>query len=319
VIAKNIGQILLENSIKDRGMGWRILQITKPCYLSIKNSQLLYAPLEGDNLSIPLEDISVLILENKQISLHNSLISQLAENNIVMFSGDASHLPSGVFFPFHNHSRYSEIAWQQIEISEPLKKRLWQEVVKAKINNQSMCLECLNCANSNKLREIAKLVQSGDAKNSEAFAASIYWKSLFDNFNRNNEQDIRNSALNYGYAIIRGCMARSIVGAGLVPCFGIHHANKLNQFNLVDDLMEPLRPFVDYQVSKMSFSSVDTLDSALKSQLVGILTQNCIFEKEEVNLLKTCELMAISLAKAIKNRNVRYLQLPLFRKMPLFE
>lgn len=300
-------------------MGWRIVQITKPCRLTVKDRQLLYAPQEGDELKIPLEDISVLILENKQISLSNYLFSELSEYDIVLFSCDDSHLPAGVFFPFHNHSRYSEIAWQQVEMSEPLKKRLWQEIVKAKINNQAMCLEIFNCVNFAKLREISKLVQSGDVKNSEAFAANIYWKSLFDNFNRNNDADIRNSALNYGYAIIRGCMARAIVGAGLLPCFGIHHANKLNQFNLVDDLMEPFRPFIDYQVNKMDVIGKTELTSLDKNYLVGVLMQNCIFNNEEVNLLKACELAAISLVKSIKQKDVKHLQIPILKKLPLFE
>ena len=204
-------------------------------------------------------------------------------------------------------------------MSEPLKKRLWQEVVKAKINNQAMCLELFNCDNFSKLREVAKIVQSGDAKNSEAFAAGIYWKSLFENFNRHNEADIRNSALNYGYAIIRGCMARAIVGAGLLPCFGIHHANKLNQFNLVDDLMEPFRPFVDYQVNKMDVTGKVELTSLDKNYLVGTLMQNCVFNNEEINLLKACELSAINLAKSIKLKDVKYLQLPVLKKLPLFE
>lgn len=300
-------------------MGWRIVQITKPCRLSVKDRQLLYAPQEGDELKIPLEDISVLILENKQISLSNYLFSELSEYEIVLFSCDGSHLPSGVFFPFHNHSRYSEIAWQQVEMSEPLKKRLWQEIVKAKINNQAMCLEIFNCANFAKLREISKLVQSGDVKNSEAFAANIYWKSLFDNFNRNNDVDIRNSALNYGYAIIRGCMARAVVGAGLLPCFGVHHANKLNQFNLVDDLMEPFRPFIDYQVNKMDVIGKTELTSLDKNYLVGVLMQNCIFNNEEVNLLKACELAAVSFVKSIKQKDVKHLQIPILKKLPLFE
>lgn len=300
-------------------MGWRILQITKPCWLSIKDKQLLYAPQEGSELKIPLEDISALILENKQISFSNYLFSELSEYNIVLFSCDSSHLPSGVFFPFHNHSRYSEISWLQIEMSEPLKKRIWQEIVKSKINNQAHCLEIFNYPNSQKLKEIAKLVQSGDNKNSEAFAAGIYWKSLFDNFTRNDENDIRNCALNYGYAIIRGCMARAIVGAGLLPCFGVHHANKLNQFNLVDDMMEPLRPFVDYQVNKINFEGIAILDTNIKNELLKILVQNCIIGGEEINLLKTCELMAVSLVKSIKNKDAKYMELPILEKIPLFE
>lgn len=300
-------------------MGWRIVQITKPCKLSIKNKQLLYAPQEGDELKIPLEDISVLILENKQISFSNYLFSELTEYDIVLFSCDGSHLPSGVFFPFHNHSRYSEIAWQQVEMTEPLKKRLWQEIVKAKINNQACCLEIFNCANFFKLKEIAKLVQSGDVKNSEAFAAGIYWKSLFEKFNRNNEDDIRNSALNYGYAIIRGCIARAIVGAGLLPCFGIHHANKLNQFNLADDLMEPFRPFVDYIVNKINFENRAELSVSDKGVLASVLTHNCLIDNEEITVLKACELSAINLAKSIRQKDVKCLQIPILKKLSLFD
>lgn len=300
-------------------MSWRIIQISKPCHLSVKNRQLIYEPQEGDKISLPLEDISVIILEHKQISLHNSLISELAEYDIVMFSCDRSHSPSGCFFPFHNHSRYSEIAWQQVETSEPLKKRIWQELVKAKIINQAHVLKSLNKPNAAKLIEISKLVQSGDVKNSEAFAAGIYWKSLFENFVRSNDSDIRNSALNYGYAIVRGCLARSLVGAGLLPCFGVHHANKLNQFNLVDDCIEPFRAFVDYKINHIDFSAETELTPVLKNQIVSILTENCIFDGQEITLLKACELTAISVAKVIKNKDIKSLLLPRLEKLPLFE
>ncbi len=300
-------------------MGWRIVQITKPCRLSVKDRQLLYAPSDGDELKIPLEDISVLVLENKQIALNCYLLSELSEFDIVVFVCDNTHLPSGALFPFLNHSRYAEISWLQIEMSEPLKKRLWQEIVKSKITNQAECLEIFNSKNVHKLREIAKVVQSGDAKNAEAFAAGIYWKSLFEKFNRHDDNDIRNSALNYGYAIIRGCMARAIVGAGLLPCFGVHHANKLNQFNLADDMIEPLRPFVDYQVNTLNLEGVTELNTSIKNDLLKILTQNCIMANEEINLLKSCELMAVSLVKSIKNKDVKFLELPKLKKIPLFE
>jgi CRISPR-associated protein Cas1 len=300
-------------------MGWRILHITKPCRLSVKNSQLVYETDDYEKLTLPLEDISVLILENKQILLNAFLLSALSDNNIVLISCDATHTPSGVFFPFHNHSRYSETAWQQVAVSEPLKKRLWQEIVKAKITNQAQCLALFNRPNADTLQEISKQVQSGDSKNAEAFAANIYWKSLFTDFNRNKDDDIRNAALNYGYAIIRGCMARFVVGAGLLPCFGVHHANKLNQFNLVDDLMEPFRPFVDYEVAALEFSEGTELTTDLKHKLVNVLTKNCIFKNEELSLLKCCELTSISMAKAMKNHNIKELELPILKKIPLFE
>lgn len=300
-------------------MGWRILQITKPCKLSVKNRQLVYEPFEEDSLKLPLEDISVIILENKQVLLSNSLLSELTEYNVVLFSCNASHLPSGTFFPYHNHSRYAEMAWIQTESSEPLKKRLWQEIVKAKINNQAAVLETLNKEGSKKLFEIAKMVQSGDAKNAEAYAAGLYWKYLFGDFNRGDDSNIINSALNYGYAIVRGAMARAVVGAGLLPCFGIHHANKLNQFNLVDDLMEPFRPFVDYKVASMNWDNITELSVELKNQLISVLTHNCLINDEEIGLLYSCEIEATSVAKCFKIKSVKDLRVPILKKMPLFE
>ena len=300
-------------------MGWRILQITKPCKLSVKNRQLLYESQEGDSLKLPLEDMSVVILENRQILLSSSLLSELAEYDVVLFSCDASHLPSGTFFPYHNHSRYAEISWAQTEAGEPFKKRMWQEVVKAKINNQAAVLQALDLDGAKKLQEIAKQVQSGDTKNAEAYAANLYWKYLFEKFNRSDESDIRNSALNYGYAIVRGAMARAVVGAGLLPCFGIHHANKLNQFNLVDDLMEPFRAFVDYKVALMEWTEVKELTTELKNQLVSILTKNCFINDEEISLLYSCEIEAASVAKSFKTKNLRELRIPILKNLPLFE
>lgn len=300
-------------------MSWRILQITKPCKLSVKNSQLCYETLEdAQRLSIPLEDISVIIFEHKQILLSNALLARLAEQDTVVFCCGEQHLPEAVFYPFHNHFKYAEIAWEQVQASEPLKKRIWQEVIKAKINNQAACLAECGKENSGKLREIAKQVQSGDSKNAEAFAANLYWKSFFDDFSRNNESDIRNSALNYGYAIIRGAMARATVGAGLLPCFGVHHANKLNQFNLVDDLMEPIRPFIDYIVQGLNLKEVETLTTEIKNILVSVLTQNVLLNGEEMTLLKAMEIEAQSVVKTLKEKNIKMLKFPIFEKIPLF-
>ncbi len=293
-------------------MGWRIIQISQPCYLRVKNKQLSYEPLEGDSLTIPLEDISVVILENNQIMLNNSLLSEMMEYDIVLFTSDFSHMPSGVMHPFHNHSRYSEMASIQIEATQPFKKRLWQSIIKSKITNQGLVLKSLSKDNSNTLLEIAKQVQSGDLKNSEAFAASIYWKSIFENFNRHDSLDIRNALLNYGYSILRGAIARSVVGAGLMPCFGIHHHNKLNSFNLVDDVMEPFRPFVDFQVNLLNLTDIKELNPIIKNKIVQILTTNCLINNDEVNILKACELISSSLAKAFKYKSIEVLKLPSF-------
>lgn len=294
-------------------MSWRIIQITQPGALRIKNRQLVYIPQEGTEVTLPLEDVSVLILENDQIALNSYFLSALADFNIVLFVSDATHTPSGAFYPFHQHSRTSEIAWQQVALTEPFKKRVWQEVVKAKISNQSSCLQALGSSYANPLQEMVKQVQSGDAKNTEAFAAGLYWSYLFKAFNRHDDLDGRNAALNYGYAIIRGCMARAVVGAGLLPCFGIHHANKLNAFNLVDDLMEPLRPYVDYCVKKWDVGQKDTLTPALKHKLVQVLTHLCVFQGEEITILKATERIATNFVNAMKAKEGNSIVLPMFK------
>lgn len=290
-------------------MGWRILQLTKPCKLSVKQKQLFYES-EDTKTTIPIEDLSVVVLETGFVQLTGNVLSEFAANDVVLLSCDASHLPSGTFFPFHNNSRYSEMAHIQVVASEPLKKRVWQSVVQQKILNQSAVLYALGIENS--LNEIAKRVQSGDTDNREAYAAQLYWRSLFGDFTRRDDANIINKALNYGYAIVRGCMARNIVASGLLPCFGIHHDNQLNQFNLVDDMMEPLRPFVDYCVAKLNLSAYTDLTPELKNKLISVLICNADINGETISVLKCAEMMAASLAKAFRQKDSRLLVLPVF-------
>ncbi len=290
-------------------MGWRILQLTKPCKLSVKKKQLFY---ESDDIktTIPIEDLSVVVLETGFVQLTGHVLAEFAANDVVLITCDASHLPSGTFFPFHDNSRYSEMAHIQVVASEPLKKRVWQSVVQQKILNQSAVLRAFGIENA--LSEIAKRVQSGDSDNREAHAAQLYWRLLFGDFTRRDDANIINKALNYGYAIVRGCVARNIVASGLLPCFGIHHDNQLNQFNLVDDMMEPLRPFVDFCVAKMDWTTCSDLAPELKNKLISVLLCNTNIAGEAISLLKCAEMMSASLAKVFRQKDCRLLSLPVF-------
>ena len=298
-------------------MGWRILQMTSACKLSVKNRQLRYEPEEGEALSLPLEDISVMMLENRNILLTGALLSELAEYNICLFSCDGSHMPNGVFTPYLAHSRYAAVASMQIASSEPLKKRLWQKIVRRKIENQAEVLKRLNHKTADKLIHIAKKVQSGDPENAEAYAAGLYWKAAFDDFKRH-EEDIKNAALNYGYAVLRGCVARYAVCAGLIPSFGVHHKNQLNAYNLADDLIEPFRAFVDWIVLNLPLET-EILNRETKQKLISVLTKNCSFEEEEISILNAIERTCFSLVNAFKEKDASPLSLPLFSKVPLFE
>lgn len=293
-------------------MSWRILQITKPCTLKIKNKQLFYVPQEGEEISFPLEDLSVLILENRQITMYNTLLAELARHGICLFSCDENHMPAGAYFPFHSYYQSSRIAQLQVETRKPLQNRLWQELIQAKIQNQAKCLELLQLQGAEKLYAYSKKVVSGDKQNIEAAAANYYFKMLFGSFSRQNEDDLKNAFLNYGYAVVRSCISRSLAGVGLLPCFGLHHANIYNAYNLADDMIEPYRPFVDYVVYTLfQENSIEELNSQYKNQLAGVLTKQISLEEEEITVLKAIEYSCQSLAKSIKLKK-SVLALPCF-------
>ncbi len=297
-------------------MSWRILTLTNPCRICVRHKQLHWTGDTGGVQDIPLEDIAVVILENPQIQITSTLMAELAENGVVAFSCDASHLPNGAFFPFHNNSRYTEIAHAQIASSLPFRKRMWQEIVKQKIRNQSAILKLCDNLAYKRLEILAENVTSGDSKNIEGLAARIYWSALWENFSRSDDADVRNHALNYGYAILRGCVARSAVGAGLLPFYGVHHCNKLDNFCMVDDMIEPWRPFVDFIVLSFDFDGCTHLTPDIKQRLVSVLLHSCAFGGVRHSVLNAMPLYAESVATCFCNKTLDALKLPSIKSAP---
>jgi CRISPR-associated protein Cas1 len=311
-------------------MGWRTVYITNKNTLSLflnnlkvkTNENPLSAVKENDKtISIPLNDISVIVLDNLKINISVSLLSKLASFGIVLFVCDDKHMPSGIYIPFNNHSRLTEISKLQTKLSEPFKKRCWQKIIQAKILNQAKVIKSLHIENYILLENLSKRVLSGDTSNIEGQAAKIYWKLLFSDFIRTNKlskiknADIRNIALNYGYSIIRGVIARSIAAAGLFPSIGIHHSNDLNAFNLADDLIEPFRPFVDIKVYNMykddnavnrNFTKIE------KIKLLELLQKNAIIDNKEETVLNAIEQNIYSFIKSIKEKEPDNILFPLF-------
>lgn len=238
----------------------RVITFTNPAYLSLRTRQLVVkqpamrATEVGDDsaediltTTIPIEDIGVVVLDNKQITLTSALMAALLEENIAVITCNDQHLPVGLQLPLDGNHLQSERFREQINASEPLKKQMWQQTVQQKIRNQADLLEWrgIECRN---MRKWAGEVRSGDADNLEARAAAYYWSVVFPehpNFVRGREEEAPNNLLNYGYAIVRAMMARSLVAAGLLPTLGVHHHNRYNAYCLADDIMEPYRPFVD--------------------------------------------------------------------------
>ena len=291
---------------------WRTVLVTKPCRLSLKNLQFVYEPIDDEKISVPLEDITVIVLETNQATITTALVSQIAEKNIALFSCDNYHMPNGIFTPFHQHSRLSQVAHIQRDIKLPLKKQIWQKIITQKITNQAQLLDYFEI-NSFKVDVLKDKVKSGDSENLEAQAARKYWQLLFKDFTRDQRSlEPRNIALNYGYAIVRGAIARSLVSYGLLPTFGVFHNSELNAYNLADDMIEPLRPLVDMVVKKLEQDDVldVNLNTSIKSALINVLVMQMKFRGEDVTLLHICDVMAHSFVKSIKLNDASYLQLP---------
>lgn len=266
----------------------RTLYFGNPAYLSVKLAQLeirLPEVVKNDTLSrvvkedcvkrVPIEDIGVVVLDHKQITITQGTLGALLENNVAVMMCDEQRMPSGLMLPLAGNTTQSERFRHQIDASLPLKKQLWQQTVQMKIYNQSrVLLNCrgLKCGN---MEAWTKQVKSGDSDNLEGRAAAFYWKNLFggiDGFNRDREGVPPNNLLNYGYAILRAVVARALVGSGLLPTLGIHHHNRYNAYCLADDIMEPYRPYVDRLVAEMVDNGEDItfLTTAIKSKLLSI-------------------------------------------------
>lgn len=234
----------------------KTLCFSNRAYLCCRNDQLVIRVEDADSgnkveHTRPIEDIGVIVIESNQVTLTSSLISNLLANKIALIICNERHMPSGLMLPLEGNTEQSERFDAQINASLPLKKQLWQQTVSMKIRNQGAVLKKVNGVEIGNMLVWSSNVKSGDPENLEGRAAAYYWKNLFTeikNFSRDQDGDGVNSLLNYGYAILRAVIARSLVSSGLLPTLGIHHSNKYNAYCLADDIMEPYRPLVDMVV-----------------------------------------------------------------------
>lgn len=295
-----------------------------PAHLYMRKQQLcisLNKAEETDDLdkviTRPIEDIGMVILEHQQITLTHALLTTFMENNVAVVSCDNTFLPNGMFMPLNVHTLQNERFRAQLASSEPLKKQLWAQTIAAKLSNQStvlsqqlqlekgVALRAENLKAAIKLIDnLAADVKSGDSGNHEARGAAVYWQNLFLpelNFTRERFGVPPNNLLNYGYAIVRACMARALVGSGLLPTLGIHHKNKYNAYCLADDIMEPFRPFVDRLVLEiMQQGSCDEITRPIKQQLLQLPEHTVTILKEKSPLMVAAQKTAASLVKCFE-------------------
>jgi CRISPR-associated protein Cas1 len=208
-----------------------------------------------------------------------------------------------VLWPLTGHFNQAAKIDAQLSVGRVLKKRLWQAIVKNKILAQAMVLEVVG-QSSDALRHMASRVRSGDEGNLEAQASRRYWPLLFGaDFRRERHGKGPNPLLNYGYAVIRSAMARAVVATGLHPSVGIFHSNRANAFRLVDDLMEPFRPFVDAKVWWLyEKQGCRALNTRVKRALVDILEFEVARDGQKIRLRHHINHFAQSLGKSYLNK-----------------
>lgn len=232
----------------------KTLYFGNPAYLSLKLEQLVIKTQrqedDGESLTrtIPIEDVGVVVLDHRQITITQGVMEKLLENNCAVITCDSRHLPVGLLLPLVGNTVQNERFRSQIDSSLPLRKQLWQQTIQAKIASQAAVLEYSTSRRHGNMLAWVSQVKSGDSDNVEARAATYYWKTIFPerpDFLRGQFEDEPNGLFNYGYAILRAVVARSLVMSGLLPTLGIHHHNRYNAYCLADDIMEPYRPYVD--------------------------------------------------------------------------
>ncbi len=292
----------------------RTLCFSNPAYLSLKNEQLVIKLPEVEKAdmpdllkkeairTIPIEDIGVMVLDNKQITITQGVLETMLENNCAVITCDSNHLPVGLMLPLCGNTTQNERFRSQIDASLPLQKQLWQQTIQQKIRNQAAVLQQTHNMQVRNMLAWSNIVKSGDSDNLEARAAAYYWKNLFPHicdFTREREGIPPNNLLNYGYAILRAVVARALVSSGLLPTLGIHHHNRYNAYCLADDIMEPYRPSVDKLVIEIINSGIDysELNTELKQKLLNIPVIDVIINNQRSPLMIAVGLTTASLYK----------------------
>ncbi|WP_025796698.1 type II CRISPR-associated endonuclease Cas1 [Hoylesella saccharolytica] len=304
----------------------KTLCFSNPAYLSLRDAQLLIRLPEVETneiltesfkkeseRTIPIEDIGVVVLDNRRITITSSVLEALLENNAAVITCDQRSMPVGLLLPLCGNTTQNERFRDQLEASVPLKKQLWQQTVKQKIQNQAYVLAQVTGKEEKGMNVWADNVRSGDPDNIEARAAAYYWRYLFSDipmFVRGREGEPPNNLLNYGYAILRAVIARALVGSGLLPTLGIHHHNRYNAYCLADDIMEPYRPYVDQLVIEI-IRKVDNyalLTKEIKMELLGIPMLDVVIAGKRSPLMIAAQQTTASLYKCFSGelRRISY-------------
>lgn len=293
-------------------MSWRIISVAEKSYLSLSLENLVIKQEQGE-FKVPLEDIGVIVLENRTITTSVALLDACIQHKIAVLICDEKHIPSGTLLGYQQHSRQSKVIKEQLLWTEPFKKRMWQLIIKQKLQNQLSVLQKVTKKNFPNFENYISSVNSGDTLNREASGARLYFDALLPDGCVRSSDHVINAGLNYGYAILRGAIARSIVAYGFLSSVGIQHKSELNNYALADDLMEAYRPYVDaYVFTKIPVAS-ESFTKEMRNELVGILTKSVQIDGLNQTLVRAMEITAQSLVTVTTEKDVSRLLLPVLK------
>lgn len=281
--------------------------------LSVSHRQLVIDRPDQPKVTRPIEDLGVVIVDDVRATYTQSVFLELLDAGATVLVSGRNHLPVGIMLPLDAHHVQTERHRAQIATKEPVKKRIWQALIRAKIAQQAAVLTHFTGGHAG-LAHMAGRVRSGDPENLEAQAAQRYWPRLFGAvFRRDRDADGVNALLNYGYAVIRAAVARAIVAAGLIPSLGVHHRNRSNPFCLADDLFEPYRPYVDWRVKLLMGDETnpppDLSQRETRAALLSLFNETVQVEERRLPLLYAIQAGATSLCRALTGGD-RSLALP---------
>jgi len=289
-------------------VSWRSVVISSPARLQRDKFSLLIQ--QEQSVRVPFEDIAIIVLNHREILLTHPVLSACGEYGISMFATDDAHQPNGVFLPFLQHSRANRMLRMQLAASKPLVKKTWAAIVRQKITNQGLALDFTASEGGTQMVAFVQQVRSGDVTMMESQAAAFHFARLFGRDFRRSQLIWTNAALNYGYAILRGAIARGLVAHGFFPSIGLQHANEQNAFNLADDLIEPFRPVIDlYVASHRSDDAADLLPID-KVALVALLNVDVLMPRGTMSVLTAIEQSIESLIRVLDCSNEKLLELP---------
>jgi len=288
---------------------WRSVVINQPTRL--KREQFALLVEQEQSARVPFEDIAVIVLNHREITLTHPVLSACAEYGIGLYATGDNHQPSGVFLPFQSHSRATKMLRLQLALDKPTGKRAWAYMVQAKINNQALCMKTLGRGDHERLESYSRRVRSGDTGNMEAQASAYYFPQIFNKGFHRGQNTWTNAALDYGYAVMRGACARALVAHGMLPTIGLFHSSEQNAFNLADDLIEPFRAIVDLHVAtNRKMDDEQELVPADKAALVSLLHVDVRMPRGVMSVLASVEQAAESLMRVYDGGGESLLEMP---------